>query len=197
MIENWIDFGISVLGGATAFLCLYEGTRRLATYGVHRKAVLMTVLAVAICALYGTFAYWKHLDLKATLSASQRKPVSAQLPANWGRGFSPERRESLSLARARRVYVESGTLGDYLDHNGETRSFAPAQEDLTRRERLVAYYTQLEYSARGSLAESLLWLIAAAVAVIFGLAVSLEKAPVQADPAPDAELPPGGTRRSP
>jgi len=189
MTENWIDFGISVLGGATAFLCLFEGTRRLATYGVHRRAALMTVLAIAVCALYGTFAYWKYLDLKVNLGASQRGPASIHLPAGWGKRFSAERKSSLSLARARRVFVESGTLGEYLDQKGMTRSFAPTEEDLKRRERLVAHYAKLELAARSSLAEALLWLIAAVVAVIFGMAVSLEKAPAPAQAALDSELP--------
>src|SRR5439155_22108560 len=77
MIENWVDFVFNVIGGATAFLCLFDGTRRLGAYGVHRKAVLMTVLAAGICALYGGFAYWKYSDLKATLSMNQRKTTAA------------------------------------------------------------------------------------------------------------------------
>src|SRR5258708_1643716 len=99
MIESWVDFALSVIGGATAFLCLFDGTRRLFAFGVHRRAVVMTVLAAGICALYGGFAYWKYSDLKATLSMSQRKATAAQ-PANWGR-LSPERQEAASLARAR------------------------------------------------------------------------------------------------
>src|SRR5213596_395646 len=78
MIESWVDFVFGVVGGAAAFLCLFDGTRRLCAYGVHGKAVLMTVLAAGICALYGGFAYWKYSDLKATLSANQRKAVAAQ-----------------------------------------------------------------------------------------------------------------------
>src|SRR5437879_13304858 len=99
MIENWVDFAVNVVGGATAFLCLFDGTRRLCAYGVHRKAVLMTVLAAGICALYGGFAYWKYSDLKATLSMNQRKAAVAQPPANWSR-LSPEKREVETLARA-------------------------------------------------------------------------------------------------
>src|SRR5713101_4960886 len=114
MIDNWVDFSLSVAGGATAFLCLFEGTRRLGAYGVHRKAVLMTVLAAAICALYGGFAYWKYADMKATLSVGLPKAASTQLPANWGRGLSPERKEVLSLANARRAFMESGKLGSYI-----------------------------------------------------------------------------------
>jgi len=176
MIENWVDFVFNVIGGATAFLCLFDGTRRLCAYGVHRKAVLMTVLAAGICALYGGFAYWKYSDLKATLSMNQRKTTAAPLPANWAR-LSPEKREVLNVARARRTFMESGTLASYADRGGETRTFAPTQEDLLRRERVVAYYARAEYSARGSLAESLLWLIIAVIAVLFGILMSLEKAP--------------------
>jgi hypothetical protein len=46
----------------------------------------------------------------------------------------------------------------------------------------VAYYARAEYSARGSLAESLLWLIIAVIAVLFGFLMSLEKVPAPAGP---------------
>ncbi len=112
---------------------------------------------------------------------SQRKATAAQ-PANWGR-LSPERKEAASLARARQAFTESGTLGSYIDRSGETRTFAPTQEDLMRRERVVAYYSRAEYAARSSLAEALLWLIVGLVAVLFGIVMSLEKMPARAGPA--------------
>jgi len=185
MIENWVDFVISVVGGAAAFLCLFDGTRRLCAYGVHSKALLMTVLAAGICALYGGFAYWKYSDLKATLSLNQRKAAAAPLPANWNR-LTPEKKEVLSVARARRTFMESGTLASYVDRGGETRTLVPTQEDLMRRERVVAYYARAEYSARSSLAESLLWLIIGVIAVLFGILMSLEKVPAPADPTREA-----------
>src|SRR5438552_17216617 len=129
MIESWVDFVFSAIGGATAFLCLFDGTRRLGAYGVHRKAVLMTVLAAGICALYGGFAYWKYSDLKATLSMNQRKTAAAPLAANWAR-LSSEKREVLNVAGARRTVMEAGTLGSYADRGGGTRTFDPTQEDL-------------------------------------------------------------------
>jgi hypothetical protein len=185
MIDNWVDFSLSVVGGTTAFVCLFEGTRRLGAYGVHRKAVLLTVLAAAVCVLYGGFAYWKYTDLKATLGVVQRKPAPTQLPANWGRGLSPERREAASLENARRAFRESGTLGIYIDRGGEIKSFAPNQEDLLRRERVVAYYSQAEYTARGNLAEAVLWLIAGVLAVLFGFVMSFEKPPPSPSGEPD------------
>jgi len=196
MIENWVDFALSVIGGATAFLCLFDGTRRLCAFGVHRKAVLMTVLAAGICTLYGAFAYWKYADLRVVLSMNQRKPASTQLPANWGRGLSPERKEILSLARARQSFMEFGTLGSYVERGGETRTYAPTQEDLMRRERVVAYYSRAEYAARSSLAEALLWLIMGLVAIFFGFAMSFEKLPARAGPTAEPGAPADGARLS-
>src|SRR2546423_8845856 len=100
MIENWVDFVFNVIGGATAFLCLFDGTRRLCAYGVHRKAVLMTVLAAGICALYGGVAYLEYFYLKATVGMNQRKAAAAPLAAELAR-LSPGKRESLNVARAR------------------------------------------------------------------------------------------------
>jgi hypothetical protein len=177
MTENWIDFTLSVIGGGMALLFLFDGTRRLGTYGAHRRAALMMILAAMACALYGAFAYWKYLDHKVTLSVNQRKAAPSQLPPSWGRTLSPEKRESASLARARHAFVEAGAIGTYFDRNGESRPFAPNLEDVQRRERVVAHYTRVEYAVRNSLAEALLWLILGPVAILLGLLMSRDKGP--------------------
>ena len=177
MTENWIDFTLSVIGGGMALLFLFDGTRRLGTYGAHRRAALMMILAAMACALYGTFAYWKYLDHKVTLSVNQRKAAPSQLPSSWGRTLSPEKRESASLARARHAFVEAGAIGTYFDRNGESRPYAPNLEDVQRRERVVAHYARVEYAVRNSLAEALLWLILGPVAILLGLLMSLDKGP--------------------
>jgi hypothetical protein len=180
MIESWTDFTLSVIGGAIAFVCLFDGTRRLGAYGVHRKAMLLILLSASVCALYGGFAYQRYADLKTTLLVNQPKPAKAQA-ATWSRVASPEKKELLSQALARQVFRASGMLGPYIDRNGETRTFAPSQEDLAARERVVAYYSRTEFAARSNLGEALLWLIASIVAVFLGLAMSLDnKPPVRA-----------------
>jgi hypothetical protein len=190
MIDSWVDFALSVTAGTLALFCLFDGMRRLGAYGAHRKAMLLIILSSSVCALYGGFAYQRYTDLKTTLLASQQKPARAQTAA-WSRVASPEKKELLSQALARQAFRASGALGPYIDRNGETRTFAPTQEDLTARERVVAYYSQTEFAARSSLAEALLWLIAVIVAVFMGLAMSLDnKPPVKA--AQDEALP-GGT----
>ena len=177
MVESWVDFTLNVVAGSVAALCLFEGTRRLCAYGLHRKAVLMAVAAAAVCTMYGAFAYWKYKELHALQSVAQRKPAPAQLPVNWGRGLSAEKKEVVSLARARRIFMENGTLGSYFDRAGQLRAFVPTQEDLSRRERVVAYYSRAEYSAQNKLAEAVLWLIASLVAVVLGIVMSFERSP--------------------
>ncbi|HUL92227.1 MAG TPA: hypothetical protein VLV56_07745 [Burkholderiales bacterium] len=178
MIENPVDFALNVIAGAVALFCLFEGTRRLGAHGVHRKAVLLMVLSASACALYGMFAYQRYVDLNGTLSAAQRKSGPA-VAASWSRVASPEKRELLSQALARQNFRASGTLGPYVDRNGTTRTFAPTQEDLLARERVVAYFSRTEFSVRSSLAEALLWLIAGIVAVVLGFAMSLDKPPAR------------------
>jgi len=137
----------------------------------------MFVLSASVCALYGGFAYQRYGDLKARLSASQPKPAQKPVIASWNKAASAEQRELLSQALARQSFRTSGTLGQYVGRNSETKAFAPTQEDLAARERLVASYSRADFAARSSLAEAVLWLIAAVVAVFLGLAMSLDKPP--------------------
>ena len=185
-MENLPDFILNVAAGAVALFCLFDGTRRLGAYGVHRRAVILIALSGSACALYGYFAYQRYADLKVTVAESQHKAGPAQA-ARWSKVASPEKKELLSQTLARQNFRASGTLGPYIDRNGETRTFAPSQEDLNARERVVAYYSRAEYAARASLAEALLWLIAGIVAVVLGLAMSLDKPPA---PRPEGETVP-------
>ena len=176
MIENPVDFILNVTAGAIALLCLFDGTRRLGAYGLHRKAMLLILMSAGVCALYGGFAYQRYTDLKTTLLVRQQKPAKVQA-ATWSRVASPEKKELLSQALARQTFRASGALGPYIDRSGEARTFAPNQEDLAARERVVAYYSRTEFTARSSLAEALLWLIAGIISVLLGFAMSLDNKP--------------------
>lgn len=176
MIENLADFILNVAAGAVALLCLFDGARRLGAHGIHKKALLLVLVAGTACALYGFFAYQRYADLKGIVAESQVKG-GAPAKAAWTRVASPEKREMLSQAFARRNFRASGTLGPYVDRNGETKTFAPAQDDLIARDRVVANNLRTEFAARTSLAEALLWLIAGIVAVLLGFAMSFDNPP--------------------
>lgn len=186
MIENWIDFSLYVAAGAVALLCLFEGTRRIGAYGAHRVGVLMFVASAAACAAAGGLAYQKYGTLSAATGAGQRKAPATQTAAAFSKVPSPERKEILSHAVAQRRFKESGAPGPYIDRNGETKTFVPALDDLKAREQVVAYYAQTEFAARSSLAEAVVWLIAAIVAVFLGLVMALAKPPAPKLPEEDA-----------
>lgn len=187
MVENWIDFALYAVAGCIALLCLFESTRRIGAYGLHRTAVLMFVLSSAACAFAGGFAYQKYTTLNGAVLTAQRQPPAKPAGPGWTKVASPEKKELLSQAVAKRTFAEYGTLGLYVDRNGETKPFSPTIDDLKAREKVVAYYSRTEFAARGSLAEALLWGIGAAVAVFLGLAMSLAKPPAP-KPAEDEAL---------
>jgi hypothetical protein len=181
MINDWLEFALNAVGGATAFLCLFDGTRRIGAYGMSRRALLMTSFAVIFYVFYGSFAYWKYSELTDTLSALQHKPVATQ--PDPGKVLSGEKREAASLAQARQAFMQSGTFETYIDRRDEKKLFPPNHEDIRKRERALAIQTQLEYAARDSLTEALLWLITGLLAVLFGFAFSRERIPIPAGPA--------------
>jgi len=155
---------------------------------VHRAAVLMFVFSSAACAFAAGFAYQKYTTLMSVVASSQRPaPAAKAVATSFKLGATPEKKEHLGQVLARQTFLEFGALVSYVDRNGETRTFAPGADDLKARERIVAYYTQTAFEARASLAESLLWVIGAVVAVLLGLAMSLAKPPVPRAPE-EAEL---------
>lgn len=183
MIFDWINFALNVVGGATAFLCLFDGTRRICAYGTDLRAGLMVGLSLAFYVVYGTFAYLNYLDLTDTLSMQPHKSAPARTAVDPAKGPSPERKEAENVVRARQAFWESGRIEPYLDRLNEKKLFHPSQQDIRKRERLVANQAQLEYAARDSFAEALLWLVTGLLAALFGYGFSREKVPVPALPA--------------
>jgi len=182
-MSEWIDFTLRAVAGAVALLFLFEATRRIGAYGVHRAAVLMFVLSSAACAFAAGFAYQKYTTLMSVVASNQRPaPAAKAVTASFKLGMTPEKKEHAGQLLARQTFLEFGALASYVDRNGEARTFAPGADDLKARERIVGYYAQTEFAARASLAESLLWVIGAIVAVFLGLAMSLAKPPVPQAP---------------
>lgn len=159
MAIDWIEFALNVIGGSMAFLCLFEGVRRLGRNGWRRAPFLTALLGFVFFAQYGAFAAWRHLDAAESLGARYQKPAA---PA------------AMDPLRARSAFISSGLMATYLD-KGEKKSYAPTQDDVRRRERVVATNTLLSLTARASLYEAMLWGILAVVAALAGFLFSREK----------------------
>jgi hypothetical protein len=162
MVFDWLEFGLNVLGGMMAFLCLFEGVQRLGRQGLRRGPLLIALLGLAFFAAYGTFAWWRYSDINDTLAQHAQRPAPAKAPGDQ--------------SRARASFIASGQLGTYVER-GEKKAYVPTQEDVRRRERMVATNTLLSATARASLFEAVFWGILAAVAALAGLLFSREKPP--------------------
>lgn len=160
MIFDWLEFALNVVGGTMAFLCLFEGMRRVGALGTRRGSVLICLLGITFFAVYGAFAYWRYMDITDTLSLRHVKPAAARAPGD--------------LTSARATFIASGRLASYMER-GEKKTFAPAQDDIRRRERVVATNTLLNETSRASLNEALLWLILGVAAALAGFLFSREK----------------------
>ena len=172
-VADWLSFIVDAIGGGAAFICLFEGARRLAmrgqAAGARRSGAIMASLGAAYCVLYGAWHLFQHGETRAYADALYSQPYRAELPDRWGLHLPPDRREAGSAALARAAFVESGTLRSYFDTWGKRRPYAPTQADIRRRDHVVANQARLEASMRASLATGLLWLIWGGLALLFGL----------------------------
>ena len=176
-MDDWLSFAVDAVCGASAFICLFEGTRRLAQSGMRRGSLLMAGLGLAYCLLYGGYQFYKHRELREYSEALYRQVYHVELPADWGSHLAPQRREVSSQAIARQAYADSGSLRTYFDAKGARRPFAPTQADIKRRDTVVAQQTRVAAEMRASLSTGVLWLTWAVIAILFGLGMSREKTP--------------------
>ena len=175
MIDDWLDFAWTAISGATAFVCLFEGSRRIGVHGVQRGPATMAALAAAFYLVCASLAYVKYEDLKKRLDAVQHSLFVAQPAAEASAKSSPRKKEASSLARARLAFEETGTLGVYFDRAGKRRPFVPSADDIGRRERVVVNLVEMNATARISFFEALMWLVTGLLAAGFGYAFSREK----------------------
>ncbi|HEX9397597.1 MAG TPA: hypothetical protein VF943_12765 [Burkholderiales bacterium] len=165
MVVDWLEFALDVIGGTMAFLCLFEGVRRIGRQGMRRGPLLIAILGLVFFAAFAAFAAWRYIDVTDTLAQRFHKPAAAQTPADH--------------ARARASFIASGLLASYVER-GAKKSFTPTQDDVRRREREVATHTLLNLTARASLLEAVLWGILAGLAALAGFLFSREKTPAAA-----------------
>jgi hypothetical protein len=194
MILEWLQYVGDVGARLLAVLCLFEGARRLTVVGMHWTGTLVLSLGAFLCLAYGGMAYWKHTVLVDASKMLEKSILSAHLPLadDWGTGCCSDKRESSSLAMVRAAFVESGKLHTYFDSAGARRLFAPSQEDLKKREDAVLSNAKIKDSVDAFLWETVHWLVAGVLALLFGFGIGRELRSVPANNTvePDAKLPP-------
>jgi hypothetical protein len=197
MITQWLDFVATTAGGAVAFICLFEGTRRMRAYGIHRTAVLLAAFGTLFCLAHVSFSYWRHVALKDMAQGLPMKMFTDELPPNWGKQLASKERETSSLAMARIGFVESGKFRSYFDQAGERRKFSPSEDDIKSRDAAVVTKARLEDAVGRNFGDALVWLIWAIVAGAFGFGVAGDKRSLPANPTVETDARKSGARGSP
>jgi len=178
---EWAQFIGFGLAGAFGLVCVFDGTRRLAGGYAGRGRGGRLAVGVAIVVILGGYAYWQHRMLVDMTMAFRHQPPARELPADWGKKVSPAKREALSQGIARQVFVDSGTLTQYVEASGQRKAYAPGQDELKRREAAVLAAARVEQRAANSLVEAVLWLVLGLGAFVFGLCFAFEPAPKPAE----------------
>jgi hypothetical protein len=186
-IADWAQFICLGIGGAFGLFCLFDGTRRLAARQAGGGASRFG-LGVALVGMLIGYAYWQHWTYAdVARSYGAHEPVR-ELPADWGKKMGPAKREAASQGFARGAFITSGTLTAYFDASGKRKAYAPAQDDLKKREAVLATAARIQQNAERSFNEFILWLVLGLSAFVFGLCFAFEPAPkpLQAEAGPPA-----------
>jgi len=195
MFEDWFSYVGKIVGGVFASYCLLEGGRRLRVSNMHRTALAMVAFGALYFALFGALAQWSHKLLSEPVDVTSKGRFTSELPQDWGKDMSPEKREASSLSYARIVYLRHGKLVNYFERSGTARPFAPSQDDLRQREATVASDAKLQTMADATSGASVYFWLWGFLCLLFGLVLVDPKTPANPTAEPDARK--GGARGSP
>jgi hypothetical protein len=182
---DWAQYVCLGIAGAFGVFSLFDGTRRMAAR--QGGAGRTTVLGATIAGMLVAYSYWQHWTYSEAVRWYQPSEQMRELPPEWGKKMSPAKREAASQGFARRAYISSGTLGSYFDASGQRKPYAPAQDDVKRREAMLAAGAAMEQKALNSFNEFILWLVLGVSAFVFGLLFSFEPAAKPEEPAMETD----------
>jgi hypothetical protein len=188
-VAEWAQFVALGIAGAFGLFGLFDGTRRMVarqTAGAGRIAAL----GVTIIGLLLGYSYWQYWTYSEAARWYRAPEEVRALPEDWGKKMAPARREATSKEIARRAFIDSGTLTSYFGASGPRKAYAPAPDDLKRREAVLTAGTRMEQKALRSFNEFILWLVLGLSAFVFGLCFAFESAPRPADAEAAADAPP-------
>ncbi|MEP7182335.1 MAG: hypothetical protein ABI886_09125 [Betaproteobacteria bacterium] len=168
MLLEWIDFILETVLWVIALFWIFEGTRQLAAIGGRRIAFRKVALGSLICLCISGIAIAKFHAAKVTRDEILKPYVSDSLSRATGAQFAPEKRVELDLARARYAYLDLGELQLIEDGNGDRKHFVPTQEDVFRREAMVAGKERVAFIAAEQLHHAIRIGLSALISALIG-----------------------------
>jgi hypothetical protein len=169
MTDSLLSLAVDVATHTFAIVCVFDGVRRITTFGLSRTAVLSAAFGLLYCIGYAGFSYWAH-NSERDMSALLEKGVAVpELPTDWGANLPPKQRAKSSLELAHAAFSEHGQLRYYFDETGKQQLYVPSQIGLDQREKKVAQLAMIEYAADESANTPAQWLFVALAAALLGL----------------------------
>lgn len=168
MLTSWLLFGFETLVTVVAITSLFEGVRLLSIHGFHRKAFLLTLSGLALCAVFTSINYLKYRGVEVVLKTLEQH-VYLPPPSEWNKSLTPIDREKLGQTIAREEYLRSGKITTYIDRSNLEKPFTPTQGDLQKRESTVADLAQLNSLAQARYSDAIKWLLWGILAILCGL----------------------------
>lgn len=175
MIPAWLALSFEVAKDTFAIVCVFEGVRRISTFGVSKVAVAAATFGLIYCFGYAGFSYWAHNFQRDTAVKLHKGANVPDLPIDWGANFPPLQRASSSHELAKVAFSEHGQLRYYFDESGKRLLFSPAQTDIDHRERRIALLAKLDGAADESFGNYLRWLFVGVFAALLGFGWSRER----------------------
>ena len=168
MITSWLSLAFDVASHTFAIVCVFEGFRRISTFGFSKAAVISAAFGLIYCFGFAGFSYSAHNFQRDTLVLLKKGASVPELTPDWGASLSPQQKTNASLSLARTEFSEHGKLRYYFDETGKKQLFSPSQIDLDHREQKVAQLAQLDFAAEKSSEGPARWLFIAIAAALFG-----------------------------
>jgi hypothetical protein len=183
---EWAQFICIGIAGAFGLFCLFDGTRRMVARQAKGSSGRLAV-GVAIVGMIVAYAYWQYWTFSDVARSYHPPEQARELPADWGKKMAPAKREAASQGIARGAFISSGALTAYFDASGQRKVYAPAQDDLRRREAVLATAGRIQQRAASSFNEFILWLVLGLSALVFGLCFAFEPAAKPEEPAMETD----------
>jgi hypothetical protein len=176
-MDQWIDAITDIAIWAVALLAIFEGVRRIASRRRTRTAIVMATVGLLWLGLKAGIAFFVGQSLNELRRPVDTSAAVAPLREDWGANMPGPERERAGTARAAAVFLTSGHLVDYFDQTGQRRQFSPNQEQIRKREETVRLAERLRGTSEYSLAQGVMSIVSAVVAVVLGAAVGAKYDP--------------------
>lgn len=128
---------LDYIGEATTLSFLFCGAYMLVR-GAPRGQVALALGTELVLGIAAIAAEVHTASVRAKVATYLHTPLTIhELPPGWGQNLTPEHRaDSIFLARA--FFAEQGRLVQYMKGDGVLITFAPTEEDIRKRDEVLA-----------------------------------------------------------